>query len=575
MRLLKVAVLILMGFLFLTARPASAADSPEKFHLWMYSFGLDTSLSTDASTNKIIEMIQRIKKAGYTGLAFQSNKLHRLSEQTPEFIANCKKVRTACTEAGIDLIATCLPLGYANDIMIADPNLAEAIPVVDAPYTIKDGKVVTDDPTTLNNGDFAQNKDNKPTAWNVDVPGKGLYVDNDVKYNGKPSLRMEDIEKNGEGYHMRANQSVKVKPFQNYHFSVAIKTQDYTGQDNRLMAIADGHVLNVPEFSEIKPTQDWVVYHKTINTMDYSDIVVYIGSWDGRKGKIWFADVKMEPAGLSDMVRRPGAPFKATSVDGKTTYAEGKDLPEMKDPGLGNSPYKGGYQWHAGPQPAVPAGSSLKNGDKLLLSYYSTQVMCYGDQVPICMSEPKSDELINQVIVSLAKNLQPDYWFMEHDEIRMGGWSKTDEGKTCGQILADNIAKCYAMIRKAQPATKGVFVWSDMFDAFHNAGQKDAFYAVCKGKNPWDKSWLGLPKEMGVINWNAGKPESVKFFEAEGHTQIVSGCDAATVVGILKTSAGKKGIIGAAYVTWGNDFGNNVERYAQAVLNWKKDQASK
>jgi hypothetical protein len=201
--------------------------------------------------------------------------------------------------------------------------------------------------------------------------------------------------------------------------------------------------------------------------------------------------------------------------------------------------------------------------------------MCYGDQVPICMSEPKSDELINQVIVSVAKNIQPDYWFLEHDEIRMAGWSKADEGKTCGQILGDNIGKCYAMIRKAEPATKGVFVWSDMFDAFHNAGQKDAFYAVCKGKNPWDKSWLGLPKEMGVINWNAGKPESVKFFEAEGHPQIVSGCDAATVVGILKTSAGKKGVIGAAYVTWGNDFSNNVERYAQAVLSWKKDQASK
>src|SRR5579862_3965973 len=121
------------------------------------------------------------------------------------------------------------------------------------------------------------------------------------------------------------------------------------------MAIGGGHVLNIPEFSDIKETQDWTVYDKTINTMDYDTITVYVGSWEGRTGKIWFADVKMEPAGMSDMVRRPGAPFKAVSADGKTTYAEGKDLPEMKDPGLGATPYKGGYHWHYGPQPAIPA----------------------------------------------------------------------------------------------------------------------------------------------------------------------------------------------------------------------------
>jgi len=565
------------------AQPAHAQESPakaeEKFHLWFYTFGYNTALIDDKNVGRTIELIQRLKKAGYTGLALGDNKLHRLREQTPQYLENLKKVRAACTEAGIDLVATCLPLGYANDIMIADPNLAEAMPVVDAPFIVKDGKIVPDDPTTLVNGSFVENRDNKPAGWNVDVPGKGLYVDNEVKYEDKPSLRMENIEKNGEGSHMRACQDLKVKPFQYYHLSIAVKTKDYTGQDNRLMIIgssaSESHVLNVPEFSEIKPTQDWVVYHKTVNTMNYDKITVYLGSWDGRTGTIWLADVKMEPAGLSNMVRRPGAPFKATTADGKTVYAEGKDLPEMKDPGLGQSPYKGGYQWHVGPQPSVPSGSSLKNGDKLLLSYYHTEVMCYGDQVPIDMSEPKTDEVLGQVIQSIAKNLQPDYWFLEHDEIRMGGWSKSEEGKTCGQILGENITKCYAMIRKAQPNVKGVYVWSDMFDPFHNAGHKNEFYAVCKGINPWDKSWEALPKEVGVVNWNAGKPDSAKFFSTEGHAQIISGCDVGTVVNILKTSGNQKGVTGAIYVTWNGDFGNNVEHYAEAVLKWKKEQAGK
>lgn len=554
-----------------------AAKPPEKFHLWLY---WHTGLIADENVAKTLEMIQRMKKAGYTGLALLDNKLQRLSEQTPKYLENLKKVRAACTEAGMDLIATCLPLGYANDIMIANPNLAAAVSVVNAPFTIKDGKIVPDDPTSLVNGDFTDQKDNVPSGWGVDSPGKGLYVDTEAKYNGKPSVRMEDIEKNGQYSHMRAWQDVKVQPFRSYHLSVAVKTQDYKGRDNRLMGLShsarhEGRVLNLPEFPEVKPTQDWVVYHKIINTMEYEKITVYLGSWDGRTGKIWFANAKMEPLGLTNLVRRPGAPFKATSTDGKTVYAEGKDLPEMKDPGLGASPYKGGYQWHASPLLALPEGSSLKNGDKLLLSYYHTDVMCYGDQVPICMSEPETDVAIEKIVQVIAANFQPDYWFLEHDEIRMGGWCKADEGKTCGQILGENIGKCHAMIRKAQPNAKGVFVWSDMFDPFHNAGIKNEYFAVCKGINPWDKSWEGLPKEMGLINWNAAKPDSVKFFSGRGHPQIISGCDGAAAAKILKDSADLKGVAGAIYVTWGADFSQNVERFATAVLKARSELEKK
>lgn len=570
MKLAFSALLVTVSFAAAAAEPAA---QPDKFHLWLY---WQTGLADDGNTTKTIEMVQRLKKAGYTGLAVLDNMQHRLSQQTPHYVENVKKVRTACTEAGIDYVATCLPLGYANDIMIADPNLAAALPVVDAPFIVKGGKIIPDDPTVLVNGDFSDQTNNTPKGWGVDSAGKGLFIDSEVKYGGKPSLRMQDIEKNGEFSHMRAFQDLDVKPFHSYHLSVAVKTQNFTGHDVRLMGLShsarhEGRVLNIPTFNDLKPTQDWVVYHKIISSMEYEKITIYLGSWDGRTGTIWFADAKLEPLGLTNMVRRPGAPFKATSLDGKTVYAEGKDLPEMKDPGLGNSPYKGGYHWHASPQLEVPKGSSLKEGDKLLLSYYHTDVMEYGDQVPICMAEPKTDELLTQVVESIAKIQQPDYWFLEHDEIRLGGWDKAEEGKTCGQILAANIAKCYAMIKKAQPNVKGVYVWSDLFDPFHNAGYKKEYFAVCKGINPWDKSWEGLPKEMGLINWNASKPESVKFFSDEGHPQLISGCDPGTVAQILKDSAGKKGVLGAIYVTWGGDFSKNVENYAAAVLKWKSE----
>ena len=364
--------------------------------------------------------------------------------------------------------------------------------------------------------------------------------------------------------------------------SVAVKTDNYTGKDNRLMALGsmaehEGRILHLPEFTDIEKTQDWKVYHKTFNTAEFTDVAIYVGSWSGGAGKIWWADVKLEPAGLSDMVRRDGAPFKATTADGKTVLQESKDLPEMKDPGLGMSPSKGGYQWHVGPTPAIPAGSQLKEGDKVLLSYYQTSVMCYNDQVPICMSEPKTYQLIETCVENVQKHLQPDYWFLEHDEIRMQGWDKScqDTGKTCGQILGDNITRCAAIIKKHSPDAKGIYVWSDLFDPFHNAGFKGEAFAVCKGINPWDKSWEGLPKEVGLINWNAGKADSVKFFSEQGHPQIISTNSPSGVVQILNKADGLKGITGAIYVTWNGDFSNVVEKYAQAVLKWKNDQADK
>ena len=147
------------------AGPVLAQDAgptpAEKFHLWLY---WHTGLISDENVTKTVEMIQRMKKAGYTGVALLDNKLQRPGEQTPQFVENVKKVRQACTDAGLDLVAACLPLGYANDILAANPNLAAAMPVVAAPFVVKDGRIVPADPVRLVNGDFAESAGNEPAG---------------------------------------------------------------------------------------------------------------------------------------------------------------------------------------------------------------------------------------------------------------------------------------------------------------------------------------------------------------------------------------------------------------------------
>src|SRR5262249_20348292 len=153
----------------------------------------------------------------------------RTQQWDAKFDANLAKFREACTKNQMELCVAVLPLGYANDLMWEDPNLAEAIPVVDAPFVVKGGALVSDDPLTLTNAAFEEGKDKTPKGWSVDKPGVAVFMDSEVKYNGKPSIRMEDIEKNGEYSHARAWQHLKVKPFQAYHLSVAVKTENYKG----------------------------------------------------------------------------------------------------------------------------------------------------------------------------------------------------------------------------------------------------------------------------------------------------------------------------------------------------------
>src|SRR5512133_851044 len=93
----------------------AAEKAPQKFELWLY---WHTGLAADENLAKSIEMVQRMKKAGYTGIAYLDNNLHRINQWDAHFEANLKKFRQACTENGMDLVATVLPLGYANDIMM-------------------------------------------------------------------------------------------------------------------------------------------------------------------------------------------------------------------------------------------------------------------------------------------------------------------------------------------------------------------------------------------------------------------------------------------------------------------------
>ena len=549
-----------LGLAFLVAGLAAAAPAAPLFKRWVYDGA--NFLVAEQVTAKIAEL-ERFAAEGYNGVVISDYKFMRWDDMPASYTANIRRYREATRRLKMEVVAAVMPLGYSNALLGHDPNLAEGLPVKQAPFVVRHGRLVPDDDgPALQNGGFEQGHDNKPAGWSfVDDPGRITFIDSAVKHEGRASLRMQDVLANEPtSKHARACQTLAVKPFRYYHVSVWARTQGWDGGDTRVAVIGgDGASLNF-HMPSLEPTEDWKRVDIAFNSLDNTRVNLYLGTWDGGHGTIWWDDVRLEPGGFVNVLRRPGTPLVITSEDGATTYEEGRDFSAIRDPKLGNDPWNGEYSaWHEPPVVTVPEGSRMKGGQRVLADYYHTAII-YDGQVPCCMSEPKVYELLAWQAQHVRDALAPDAYMMNHDEIRIQGWDKScaDRHLTCGEILADNVRRCTDILHKADPG-KPIWVWSDMFDPNHNAAKSGRYYLV-KGDGPWYNSWKGLPAEVGILNWNMGpktRRASMEHFARLGHRQVLAGYydgNPAAIADWLKAGEGVNGVDGVMYTTWRNDY---------------------
>jgi hypothetical protein len=567
---MRLALVVFAAVLIGSAAP-SAAEEPKPSqlsHRWLYA---PTNLLVDANIQRNIVLYERAAKAGYNGIVLGDSKFMRWDILPKEYLKNVRRTREACRKLKLDLVASVCPIGYSNDLLSRDPNLAEGLPVVDAPFVAKDGKLVpADDSAKIVNGSFEEHKRHMPAGWSfVDKPGEVSFIDTEATFDGRCSLRMEDIGGHDARYgNGRACQPIAVKPFRYYHVSVAVKTRDFDTPGNVRIAVLAPDGSDLQHYQPtIEKTQDWKRVDVTFNSLEATKVNLYLGVWGGKRGKIWWDDVRIESAGLVNVVRRAGAPLRATGEDGVTEFVEGKDLARIKDPKLGVVPYPGEYTvWHDPPAVDIPDGSRIRDGQRVLLSYYCVPIIHSG-QVMCCMAEPKVAELLQWQIAQVHKNLQPDGYFLSHDEIRVQGWDAScrNSGKTPGELLAANVSRCVKIIRGEDPG-KPVYAWSDMFDPYHNAARSGKYYLV-RGDGPWYGSWQGLPSDVVIVNWNsdpAKRAQSLAHFAARGHKQILAGYYDGPVGAIAPWLADARqagGLIGAMYTTWQNRY-DDLEAFA-------------
>ncbi len=488
-------------------------------------------MSDPREVDRVIARMPRAKAAGYNGLMIPYN--------VPE--GKAAAVRDAARANGLDLIA--IVMGNSSD-----RNYMEGVPVNDALFVVRDGvaRHQPDNPTRVLNGGFEEASGNKMLGWAwQDDEGVTTFADREVFRSGGCSLRMESIGKN-QHRHCRIMQPILLQPFRQYRVSVWVKTEDLAPANPEIKVLTKDASRSISfQTFRVAGTQDWKQYDIVFNSLDNREANLYLGSWGGKEGKLWWDDLMIEEIGLVNVLRRPGCPVQVKGENG-ALYVEGEDYQRIVDPLL--HPW---IAYHEAPPIRLTQNTRIKEGERLRVSYYHPLIV-YEDRLTSCVSEPKIFEEWREEVKRADALLRPAAFMMSHDEMRVMNWCALcrSKGLTPGELLAENVRKAAQIIREIRPDAE-IWVWNDMFDPMHNA--VDSYYAV---NGTLRGSWKGLDKDVGIVNWHGGlKGKNCPFFAELGLRQILSGYydsdeDGAAIAEWLAATKDVKGIVGAMYTTW-------------------------
>lgn len=551
-------------------------------HRWVH---VQNNFQAEGNVARVTAVLDAAKAAGFNGAIFSDVKFDRLEDGSliDAYHTNLRIVLDHARTLGLTVLPSTANFGYSSSLLWHDPDLVEGLPVRDAPFVVtalpapvppdlyEAHLVPLDDGVRIVNGDFEAvpaTGDTFPGWAFQDGPGTATFIDRAVRHGGAAALRMTDLgSTNAPTGNGRVHQRLAVEPFRAYHVRVWVKTEGFAGGEVRVLALgrAPNRTLQwnpVP----VQPTQDWTPFDVTFHTLDHTEILFYLGVWGGGRGSIWWDDATIAPAGFTNLIRRPGAPLVLRSPDGATVYSEHRDLPELRDLAMGRVPYNGVYDlWHDPPPAYVRTWppSRLHLGDVVHASYHRAATV-YGDQATASLTASKVFDLVDGMLASTRRAFTAASafggWMFNHDEIRVHGWDESPgfgDGSP-GANLAGNVSRLRAMARDIDPAAP-VFIWSDMFDPFHNAADTADPYYLVNGN--WSGSWAGLTPDMTVVNWNHGPRarDSAAFFAGRGHRQILAGYYDAPPERFrdrpwLGELEGVPGIDGVLYTQWGSGY---------------------
>jgi hypothetical protein len=540
-------LLIEAVIIYVTLTGSLQAQSLER---WVYA---PANFLVPQQVDRIEKLMREAKPLGYSHFLITDSKFCRLHEMDKRYFDHIARIRSVAAELDIALVPAVFPVGYSNDLLSQNVNLADGLPVRHALFEISGGiaTLVPDPAVSLP-------KFTERGQWN--------FIDESLKSEGE-GLRVTDPQ----GQNCRAMKTVNVSPFRHYHVSVRIKTQDFRGQPQiTVLEPKTGRRLTHTNL-KVTRTLDWSTQHITFNSLNNSSVNVYLGAWGPTGGSMWLENAAIEECGLLNVLRRNGTPLRVTADDAiRKELVEGTDFEPVKDNQLGMVPYSGEFEvWHE--SPPIRLRGTWADGTKLRVSWYHPHII-YDGQVCACVTEPAFVDLLKQQADGVEQLFPSTDRMMSHDEWRLMGWDESFRRReqTPGQIASENVRFCTDYL-KSQAPKRRIFVWSDMFDPHHNA--VDNYYLV---NGDLTGSWEGLSKDVVLMNWNFGlRAESLKFFADRGHRQVLAGfydADAEQIGKWLETVRKNeiRGVIGVMYTTWNQDY-SQLKEFKEVVDRFENE----
>src|SRR5581483_238193 len=131
----------MISFLVLIAMLAIRAHAQDKPDLYLY---YPTNLLVDKNVDQLQAIWKRAADAGYSRVVLADSKLARLGKlegSEKHYMANLARTKAIAGQSHLQIIPALFDVGYSNNLLYHDPNLAEGLPVRDQPFVVRDGQL--------------------------------------------------------------------------------------------------------------------------------------------------------------------------------------------------------------------------------------------------------------------------------------------------------------------------------------------------------------------------------------------------------------------------------------------------
>jgi len=503
---------VAFGFLFIillgSALWCEGGEYPYRF------FYVSSKLDNDGDVEKICSVVKSAAGAGFNGMVFSSPSLEKLNVEFSDYAKRLKEVAKVCNENNIEIVPMVFSLNSDDCTVFTDKNLAEGLPVKDAPFIVSNGTavLVPDQSVHFTNGNFEDYVGNQIKLDQLqDIAVQVVFADKVVYKEGKTSLRFEKQEQNAgtKGY---IAQEVRVKPYRSYKITFWVKTEGLKPATSFLPQVHGKESRILMELNPIlQSDSDWQKMTFGFNSCDNSTVKIYLGLSNWVSGKLWVDDLVIEEVAPLNVLSRPGTPVVVRNNKTGTTYEKSYDYAPIVD-------NKMNFRFdHEEPLVKILHNSGIKEDDRLRVSFYQG-IALHESQVTYCMSEPRMYEIWRSQARAIHEAFAPQKYFLNVTQVRAGGSCETckERGISVAQILGDCITRQLNIVRELNPNAE-VFIWSDMLDGSHNA--RDNYYLV---DGDLTGSWNYIPKDLVIVCWHYKlRNESMHHFSNLGFKTLV------------------------------------------------------